>query len=88
LSKDDESLEENQTLYRSMIENLLYVTPSRPDIMQAIGLVARFQSAPKETHVQTIKRIFRYLKGTLEFGLWYSRSKDFTLTTYIDVDWA
>jgi hypothetical protein len=56
--------------------------------MQAVGLVARFQSAPKETHVQAIKRIFKYLKGTLDFGLWYSRSKDFTLTTYTDVDWA
>jgi hypothetical protein len=87
LRKDDESPEENQTLYRSMIGNLLYVTTSRPDIMQAVGLVARFQSAPKETHVQAVKRIFRYLKGTLDFGLWYSRSKDFTLTTYTDADW-
>jgi hypothetical protein len=88
LSKDDESPEENQTLYRSMIGNLLYVTTSRPDIMQAVGLVARFQSTPKETHVQAVKRIFRYLKGTLDFGLWYSRSKDFTLTTYTDADWV
>jgi hypothetical protein len=70
-----------------MIDNLLNVTTSRPNIMQAIGLVARFQYAPKETHVQTVKRIFVYLKGALDFGLWYSRSMDFTLTTYTDVDW-
>jgi hypothetical protein len=50
-NKDDESPEENQTLYMSMIYNLLYVTTSRLDIMKEIGLVARFQSAPKETHV-------------------------------------
>jgi hypothetical protein len=87
LRKDDESPKANQTLYRSMIGSLLYVTTSRPYIMQAIGLVARFQSAPKETHVQAVKRIFRYLKGTLDFVLWYSRSKDFTLTTYTDADW-
>jgi hypothetical protein len=71
-----------------MIGSLLYVTTSRPNIMQAVGLVAIFQSTPKETHVQEVKRIFRYLKGTLDFGLWYSRSKDFTLTTYTYADWA
>ena len=56
--------------------------------MQAIGLVARFQAAPKETHVQAVKRIFRYLKGTLDYGLWYPRGEDFTLTTYTDANWA
>jgi hypothetical protein len=88
LRKNDESPEANQTLYRSMIGSLLYVTTSRPNIMQAIGLVARFQDAPKETHVQVVKRIFKYLKGTLDFGLWYSRGEYFTLTTYTDADWA
>jgi hypothetical protein len=82
LRKDDESLEENQTLYRSMIGSLLYVTTSRSDIMQVVGLVARFQVAPKETHVQAVKIIFKYLKGTLDFNLWYSRGEYFTLTTY------
>jgi hypothetical protein len=86
LSKDDESREENQTLYRSTIGRLLYVKTLRPNIMQAIGLVSRFQSVPKETHVQGVKIILRYLKGTLDFGLWYSRSKDFTLTIYATVD--
>jgi hypothetical protein len=64
LRKDDESKEVDQILYRSMIGSLLYVTTSRPDVMHAIGLVARFQANPKETHVLTIKRIFRYLRGT------------------------
>jgi hypothetical protein len=88
LRKNDESLEANQTLYRSMIGSLLYVMPSSPDIMQAVGLVARFQEAPKETHVQAVKRIFEYLKGTLDFDLWYSRGEYFTLTTYTDANWA
>jgi hypothetical protein len=71
-----------------MIDNLLYVTSSMPDIMQTVGLVSKFQSTPKEIHVHAIKRIFRYLKGTLDFGLWYSRSKDSTLTTCTSADWV
>ena len=70
LRKDDDSLKAYQTLYRSMIGSLLYVTASRSNFMQEIGLLARFQGAPKETHVQVVKRIFRYLKGTLNLGLW------------------
>ena len=64
LSKDDESKEVDQKLYRPMIGSLLYVTTLRPDVMQAVGLVARFQANPKEAHVLAIKRIFKYLKGT------------------------
>jgi hypothetical protein len=47
-----------------MIGILLYVTSSRPDVMQTVGQVARFQATPKESHVMAVKRIFRYLKGT------------------------
>jgi hypothetical protein len=47
-----------------MIGSLLYVTSTRPDIMQIVGQVARFQTTPKESHVLAVKRIFRYLKGT------------------------
>lgn len=69
LSKDDKLKEVDQKLYRSMIGSLLYVTASRPDVMHVVGLVARFQDNPKETHVLAIKRIFRYLKETTELGL-------------------
>ena len=51
LRKNDESQEENQTLYRSMIEILLFVTKSRIDIIQEVGLVALFQATPNGTHV-------------------------------------
>jgi hypothetical protein len=64
LRKDDDSKSTDQRQYRSMIGSLLYVTASRPDVMQAVGQVARFQAAPKESHVLAVKRIFRYLKGT------------------------
>jgi hypothetical protein len=71
-----------------MIGSLLYVTASRPDVMQAVGQVAQFQAAPKESHVLAVKRIFRYLKGTEEFGLWYPKGKDLPLIAYTDADWA
>ena len=65
-----------------MIGSLLYVTASRPDVMQAVEQVARFQAAPKESHVLVVKRIFRYLKGTKEFGLWYPKGN----VGYTDAD--
>ena len=73
---------------RSMIRGLQYLTHTRPDIENAVGIVAKFQADSKEAHYAAIKRIFRYLKGTLEFGLWYDRSNDFTLYPYTNVDWA
>ena len=50
-------------------------------------MVARLQSAPKESHVQSVKRIFRYLKGTINFGLWYPSKKSFSLKAYLDAEW-
>ena len=86
LSKDDESKEVDQKLCRSMIGSLLYVTTSRPYVMHVVGLVARFQANPKEAHVLAIKRIFRYLKGTTKFGLWYPKGNELTLVAYLDAD--
>ena len=88
LSKDDKSKEVDQKLYRSMIGSLLYVKTSRPDAMQGVGLVARFQANPKEAHALAIKRIFRYLKGTTKFELWYPKGNELTLVAYTDVDWV
>lgn len=64
LSKNDDSAEVNQTLYRSMIEKLQYVVHSRPDIALSVGIVARFSDNPRENHLMVVKRIMRYLKGT------------------------
>lgn len=88
LRKDDESPKENQTLCKSIIGSPLFMTTSGSNIMHVVGLVVRFQSIPNDAYVWGLKRILRYLKGTLDFTLSYSRSEDFTLTTYIDVDWA
>jgi hypothetical protein len=71
-SKNDESMEEYQRLYRLIIGILLYVTTSRLDVMQVVGHIAIFQEAPKVTHVLVVKRIFKYLKVKkikLDFGI-------------------
>jgi FtsZ-binding cell division protein ZapB len=88
LSKDDTTPEVDQRLYRSMIGSLLYITITRPDIMHAVGMVGRFQAAPKQSHLVAVKRIFKYLKGTLSYGLWYPRNQNFQLMAYSDADWA
>ena len=71
LIKEDESKVVDPKYYRSMIRSLLYVTYSRPDVKQVVGMADRFQVAPKESHVQALKIIFSYLKGTIDLGLWY-----------------
>ena len=63
----------DQTIYRSMIGSLLYLTASRPDIMFSVCMCARFQANPKETHLIAVKRILRYLKHTPSIGLWYPK---------------
>ncbi|XP_057834885.2 secreted RxLR effector protein 161-like [Cryptomeria japonica] len=88
LSKVDESLDVDQTEYRSMIGSLLYLTASRPNLMQVVCMVSRFQYAPKQSHLTVVQRIFKYIQGTLDFGLWYPRNDNFTLMSYPDANWA
>jgi hypothetical protein len=88
LSLEYDSPKVDQTMYRSMVGILLYSTTTRPNIMQVVGLIGRFISAPKETHLKVVKRIFIYLKGTLELGLWYPKDKYFNLVAYTDENWA
>jgi hypothetical protein len=71
LSKDDISPYVDQRTYHSMIGSLLYFTTSCPDIIQAVGMVGHYQSVPKQSHLVAVTRIFKYLKGTMTYGLWY-----------------
>ncbi len=88
LSKDDKIEDVDQTMYRSMIGSLLYATRTRPNIMHAVCQVGRFQASPKNTHLLAVKRIFRYLKGTTYYGLWYPTGNQLDLYAFTDVDWA
>nr|GEW35044.1 retrovirus-related Pol polyprotein from transposon TNT 1-94 [Tanacetum cinerariifolium] len=78
----------DQTDYRSKIRSLMYLTSSRPDIVQAVCFCARYQSRPTEKHLKKVKRIFRYLKGTVNIGLWYPKGSSFGLTAFLDIDHA
>nr|GEV25296.1 copia protein [Tanacetum cinerariifolium] len=78
----------DHTDYRSMIGSLIYLTSSMPDIMFATFMCARYQANPNEHHVSAVKRIFRYLKGTINLGLWYQKDFGYDLTTYSDADHA
>nr|GEW96247.1 retrovirus-related Pol polyprotein from transposon TNT 1-94 [Tanacetum cinerariifolium] len=76
----------DQTDYRSKIGSLMYLTSSRPDIVQAVCFCARYQSRPTKKHLKEVKRIFRYLRGTLIMGLWYPKGSSFGLTAFSDAD--
>ncbi|KAK6160530.1 hypothetical protein DH2020_003911 [Rehmannia glutinosa] len=78
----------DQTRYRALIGSLLYLTASRPDITFAVGVCARFQSAPKESHMTAAKKILRYLKGCQEVGLWYPKKGGFKLIGYSYSDYV
>ena len=71
-----------------MVGSLRYLTYTRPNILFGIGLVSRYMVAPMMTHLKTAKRIIRYLKGTLDYELLNSPSKNFKLVGYSDSDWA
>ncbi|KAH9657681.1 hypothetical protein KPL70_023179 [Citrus sinensis] len=88
LDKDEKGKEVDIKTYRGMIGSLLYLTASRPDIMFSVCLCARFQSCPKESHMLAVKRIFRYLIGIINLGLWYPRGTHIDLTCYSDADFA
>ncbi|GJW52161.1 retrovirus-related pol polyprotein from transposon TNT 1-94 [Tanacetum coccineum] len=78
----------DQTDYRSKIRSLMYLTSSRPDIVQAVCYCARYQARPTEKHLKEVKRIFRYLRGTINMGLWYPKDSGFELTAFSDADHA
>ncbi|GJY56693.1 putative ribonuclease H-like domain-containing protein [Tanacetum coccineum] len=88
LTKDEEADEVDVHLYRSMIGSLMYLTASRPDIMFAVCACSRFQVTPKTSHLNAVKRIFKYLKGKPNLGLWYPRESSFDLEAFSDSDYA
>ncbi|GJV29938.1 retrovirus-related pol polyprotein from transposon TNT 1-94 [Tanacetum coccineum] len=88
LDEDIQGIPVDATLYHGMIGSLMYLTSSRPDLIYAVCLCARYQEKPTEKHLNAVKRIFRYLKGTINMGIWYSKDTDMSLTAYADADHA
>ncbi|GKA28358.1 hypothetical protein Tco_0714526 [Tanacetum coccineum] len=86
LTKDEEGKSVDNTKYRGMIGSLLYLTESRLDIMFSVCLCARFQEDLKTSHLEAVKRIFQYIKGTTHLGLWYPKRSGTETIVYADSD--
>ena len=76
----------DSSLYRSMIGSILYLTASRPDISYSVGVCARYQADPKESHMIALKRIIKYVKTIADFGVWYNKDTNAVLAGYYNVD--
>ncbi|GJR95295.1 retrovirus-related pol polyprotein from transposon TNT 1-94 [Tanacetum coccineum] len=88
LDEDPQAKAIDPTRYRGMIGTLMYLTSSRPDLVFAVCMCARYQAKPTENHLHAVKRIFRYLRGTINMGLWYSKDSCIALTAFPDADHA
>ena len=78
----------DSSLYISMIGSLLYFFVSRPDFSYSVGVCAKYDANPKETHMIALKRIIKYVKTTADFGVWYSKDTNAVLARYSDANWA
>ncbi|XP_028959409.1 secreted RxLR effector protein 161-like [Malus domestica] len=76
------------TFFKSLVGSLRYLTCIRLDILYVVELVSHYMENPTTTHLKTTKRILRYLKGTVNFGLFYSSSSNYKLVGYSDSDWT
>ncbi|XP_017179515.1 uncharacterized mitochondrial protein AtMg00810-like [Malus domestica] len=86
LCKDDGSGSASEEQYRRIVGSLLYLTATRPDIMYDASLLARFMNSPTNKHFGTAKRVLRYIKGTLDYGLEYVKGKNAMLIGFCDSD--
>ncbi|KAK2973292.1 hypothetical protein RJ640_029742 [Escallonia rubra] len=89
LSRAEKGLQKvDPKLFRSLVGSLRYLTCTRLDILFLVGLVSRFMENPSKTHMKAAKRILRFLKGTLDCGIFYSASDEYKLMGYCDSDYA
>ncbi|XP_072074150.1 uncharacterized protein [Arachis hypogaea] len=88
LDKNEHGRDVDETRYRGMIGSLMYLTSSRPDIIQSVGVCSRFQSKPKESHLSAVKRIIRYVLCTTNYGLWFPKTDSFQLVGFCDAYFA
>ncbi|GJV65587.1 retrovirus-related pol polyprotein from transposon TNT 1-94 [Tanacetum coccineum] len=88
LDEDPQGKFVDPTRYREMIGTLMYLTPIRPDLVFDVCMYARYQAKPTEMHLHAVKRIFRYQRGTINTGMWYSKDSCIALTAFADADHA
>ncbi|GKA24895.1 retrovirus-related pol polyprotein from transposon TNT 1-94 [Tanacetum coccineum] len=88
LDEDTQGKAVDPTHYRGMVGTLMYLTSNRPDLVYAVCMCAWYQAWPSEKHLHAVKRIFRYLRGTVNRGLWYSKDSAIALIAFADYDHA
>nr|GEX92167.1 retrovirus-related Pol polyprotein from transposon TNT 1-94 [Tanacetum cinerariifolium] len=88
LDEDPSGIPVDQTCFCSMVGSLMYLTASRPDLVFAVCMCARYQAKPTKKHLEALKRVFWYLKRTINWGLWYPKDTAMALTAYTDADHA
>lgn len=88
IGRDEAGEKVDPTLFKQMVGSLMYLTATRPDLMFAVSLISRFMASPTQLHFAVVKRIMRYLKGTMEYGIWYERRETSNLIAYTDSDYA
>ncbi|GKE83170.1 retrovirus-related pol polyprotein from transposon TNT 1-94 [Tanacetum coccineum] len=88
LDEDPLGIPVDQTRFRSMVGSLMYLTASRPDLVFVVCMCARYQASPTKKHLEALKRVFQYLRGTINWGLWYPKDTAMALTAYADADHA
>ena len=86
--KDEGKKLEDVTMYQRMVGSLIYLTLTRLDIAYSVGVVSRYMSNPKKSHLDAVRRIIRYIKGTVNLGILYKKIKDFQMEGYCDADYA
>ena len=88
IDADDGEERVDETFYKQIIGSLMYITNTRPDLQFSVSLLSRFMSKPTQLHVQAAKKVLRYLRGTLDYGIWYMRGRSGELQVYTDSDFA
>lgn len=88
LMKDEEGSKVDATMYKQLVGSLMYITATRPDLMYVVSLISRFMASPTELHLQAAKRVLRYLKGTVDLGVFYRKKGKGELMAYTDSDYA
>ncbi|GKB20833.1 retrovirus-related pol polyprotein from transposon TNT 1-94 [Tanacetum coccineum] len=88
LDEDPLGIPVDETRFRSMVGSLMYLTASRPNLVFAVCMCARYHASPSKKHLEALKRVFRYLRGTINWGHWYPKDTAMALTAYADADHA
>ena len=88
LCKEDGTKKIDQAYFRSMIGCLMYLTATRPDILNDVSILSRFMNCASEMHLKVAKRVIRYVEGTSNFGIKFKRAEEFKLTGFSNSDWG